>query len=333
MTDTGTGTVADTLDATVAEALRAGTRAPSPHNTQPWMFVTRPGEIDVLLDDGRVLPVCDPDGREAVLSCGAAVLNIRLALARGGLACAVSVLPDRRRPELLATLRLGIGRAPSAADARLAEAIDARHTNRRPFEETPVPSAVRHALIRAAMDEGARLVLLADPAPFDAFAALVRRAEHTQRHDPEFAAELAEWTHQGERLDGVPLSAGGPRATDETALALRDFGGSEGKAAREFERQPLVAVLTTPGDTRRDAVRAGQALQRVLLTATASGVRASFLSQPLEVPHVRAELRTLLGGVYHPQAALRLGYGPPGAPTPRRDLDDVVLDGREDRKP
>lgn len=335
MTDTETGTVAGAFGETVAEALRAGTRAPSPHNTQPWLFATRDGEIDVVLDESRVLEVCDPDGREAVLACGAAVLNIRLALARGGLSCAVSVLPDRRRPELLATLRVGVGRRASADDVRLADVIDTRHTNRRPFAEAPVPSAVRHALTRAASEEGAGLPLLTDPASFDTFAALLRRAEHVQRHDPAFAAELAAWSHHGERHDGVPLSAGGPRGTDETALALRDFGGAFGedpdKAAREFERQPLVAVLTTPGDTRRDAVRAGQALQRVLLTATASGLQASFLAQPLEVPRTRAELRTLLGGAHHPQAALRLGYGHPGTPTPRRGLDDVLLGAREER--
>ncbi|MER7112961.1 Acg family FMN-binding oxidoreductase [Saccharomonospora azurea] len=321
MTDTAPGA----LDTVVAEALRAGTRAPSPHNTQPWLFAVRDGEIDVLLDESRVLTVSDPDGREAILACGAAVLNIRLALARRGIACAVSILPDRTRPDLVATLRVGVGRRPPADDVRLAAAIAERHTNRRPFVDSPVPSVVRHALIRAAREEGARLMLLTEPAAFDAFAALLRRAEHLQRQDEAFLAELEAWSHHGERRDGVPLSAGGPRVPDEAALALREFGGAARRAAREFERQPLVAVLTTPGDTRRDAVRAGQALQRVLLTVTAHGLQASFLAQPLEIPAIRAELRTMLGGTDHPQAALRIGYGHPGTPTPRRALDDVLV--------
>ncbi|MEY7970382.1 nitroreductase family protein [Saccharomonospora xinjiangensis] len=330
-TNTGTTPVPGALGDDVAEALRAGTLAPSPHNTQPWLFDTRDGEIDVLLDESRVLAVCDPEGREAVLACGAAVFNIRVALARRGRSCAVSVLPDRTRPELIATLRIGSGRQPSSDEIRLAETIDARHSNRRPFTDAPVTAAVRHALTRAATEEGARLALLTDPASFDTFAALLRRAEHVQREDPAFAAELAAWSHHGERPDGVPVSAGGPRGVDESVLALREFGEGEGKAEREFERQPLIAVLTTPTDTRRDAVRAGQALQRMLLTATASGLQASFLAQPIEVAQTRAELRTLLGGVYHPQVALRLGYGHPGTPTPRRGLTDVLVSPSEER--
>ncbi|WP_197319070.1 nitroreductase family protein [Saccharomonospora sp. NB11] len=325
MTDLAPGA----LTTTVADALRAGTRAPSPHNTQPWLFEVRGNEIDVLLDERRVLAVSDPDGREAVLSCGAAVLNIRLELARHRTACAVSILPERTRPELLATVRVGLGRGPAAEDARLADAIGARHTNRRPFVDTPVPSVVRHGLLRAARAEGARLVLLTEPAAFDAFAALLRRADHVQRQDPAFLAELQAWSHHGERRDGVPLTAGGPRSLEGTALALREYVGAAGRVAREFERQPLVAVLTSPGDTRRDAVRAGQALQRVLLTVTAHGLQASFLAQPLEIPSTREELRTMLGGTDHPQAALRIGYGHPGAQTPRRELHEVVrgLDG------
>ncbi|OQO93872.1 nitroreductase [Saccharomonospora piscinae] len=316
--------------AAVAEALRAGTRAPSPHNTQPWLFATRDGEIDVRLDESRVLRVCDPDGREAVLSCGAAVLNIRLALAAEGTACATTLLPDRREPLLLATLRLGAGRTPSAQDRRLAGVIAARHTHRRPFTGEAVPAAARHVLVRAAADEGARLHLLDGPGQFDTFAALLRRAEHVQRHDPAFVAELAEWTGRGDRGDGIPAAAGGPRPSSEPALSLRDFRGADATdatdatVAREYERTPLVAVLTTPGDTRRDALRAGQALQRVLLTATAAGLSASFLAQPVEVPRVRAELRSLLGGRDFPQTAWRLGHGHPGTPTPRRALDEVV---------
>lgn len=85
-------------------------------------------------------------------------------------------------------------------------------------------------------------------------------------------------------------------------------------------------MIGTFADQPIDRLRAGQAMQRVLLTATADGIDASFISQPVEVPAIRARLRDLLGGGLWPQIVLRLGYGTPVAWTPRRALEDVLFD-------
>jgi hypothetical protein len=122
----------------------------------------------------------------------------------------------------------------------------------------------------------------------------------------------------------VPLSAGGPRPIGGQLLKLRRFHKTDAGPEREFEQEPLVAVLTSAGDRVVDRVRAGQAMQRVLLNATSSGLSASFLSQPIEVPYIRTALRNLIGGPHHPQTVLRIGYGHPPAPTPRRPVGDVT---------
>ncbi|HEV8559413.1 MAG TPA: nitroreductase family protein [Actinophytocola sp.] len=309
--------------AVVDTALRAAIRAPSPHNTQPWRFETGPRRVDLLLDRERVLAVADGDAREARLACGAALLNLRLAVHAAGRAVRVDLLPDRDRPDLLATAWIGGERAPAPEHRALAGAIERRASNRHPFTDRPVPARVRHGLLRAAGAEGGRLILLERPSELGAFAALLRRADHLQSEDPAYQAELRAWVaeHAG-RADGVPRSAGGPRPAWGGVLALRRF--NESTVDHPFERDPLVAILATPGDTALDQVRAGQALQRVLLAATVDGLTASFVSQPTEVPATRAALRELLGGREHAQTALRLGYGYPAPRTPRRGVDAVA---------
>lgn len=317
------------LSATITRALRAATRAPSLHNTQPWLFTVAPPLVEMFLDRERLLPVTDPDGREARMSCGAALFNLRAALLAAGRGAVVDLVPDPEQPDLLAVVRVTGQRAPTPEQVELADAIDRRATNRRPFAERPVPPMHRLALARAAQAERAQLVLLETPKALDTLATLLRRADHTQEEDPEFQRELRRWTEYGdEREDGVPHSAGGPRPIGGTLLTPRQFH-TGATTERPFEQDPLVAILATHGDSPQDHLRAGMALQAVLLTATVAGLSTSFLSQPVEVPHTRTALSSLMPEQGHPQTVLRIGYGHPAMPTRRRPVAEVTTDLEE----
>jgi hypothetical protein len=149
-----------------------------------------------------------------------------------------------------------------------------------------------------------------------------------QGEDPAFQVELRDWVAEhADRDDGVPRSAGGPRPSVGSVLALRRYDSDESTVERPYEQDPLVAVLASHGDTTVDQLRAGMALQRVLLTATVNGLSVSFVSQPTEVPAIRTALRELIGGSLYPQAGLRLGYGYAVSPTPRRGVDTVTTVG------
>src|SRR5690606_40254205 len=61
-------------------AVEAAVWAPSVHNTQPWSFCVSGAEVRLSADPERRLRVTDPDGRQMLISCGAALFNLRIAL-------------------------------------------------------------------------------------------------------------------------------------------------------------------------------------------------------------------------------------------------------------
>lgn len=311
----------------VRQALQAATRAPSLHNVQPWRFRCTPSSIELHADLARELPAADPDNRELYLACGAALLNLRLTIRGFGLYPDVRLFPEHRRPELLATVRPGGRNMPTPVERRLIAAIPRRRTNRRPFVDEEFTGPERDALRRAAEAERSWLALLV-PEQLPKLRQLVQQAHFLQREDPAFVAEWERWTGRpfGES-DGVPLSSGGPVPEAHDEWTLRDFTAGQGQGrvkGKDFESEPLIAVIGSFHDLPMARVLAGQAMQRVLLTATDHGLSASFLSQVVEVPETRRKLRTLIGGGLWPQAVLRLGRGSPVPETPRRLLEEVV---------
>ncbi|MFJ3306707.1 Acg family FMN-binding oxidoreductase [Streptomyces sp. NPDC086549] len=324
------------LDAKAVTALVAeAVAAPSMHNAQPWRFRYVPSDHCLLLlaDLDRAMPRSDPGNRALHIGCGAALFNLRVAAAHAGFATVVRLLPEPLEPLLLARVELGgaHGTVPHEDDdlARLSPAIHQRHTSRYPFEDKDIPEHVRAALRTAADREGAELEF---PGAWhmETVLELVRDAESRDALDPEGMDELRHWTRLGPdadiATDGVPEYAFGPRMRDGRA-PLRDFAGRRQVADRgttAFEKNPHLALLSTPGDATADWLRAGQALERVLLEATLAGLATSLTSHALESRDLRLMARDPVAGTGQVQMVLRLGYGPQGPSTPRRPVRDVL---------
>jgi len=313
----------------VSTLLTAAGQAPSLHNSQPWRFRLRPHSIELHADLDRQLPVADPDGRELRLACGAALFNLQLALHGMNIRPTVTIFPDTSQPALLAAVRDGGHKPPTPHQLRMLQAISTRHTNRRPFDDAAVGPAEQHALRQAALEEGSWLQIVEDQVQRRTLQQLATRAHREQLADPAFVAELTRWTSTSpDRRDGVPASAGGPQPAPQDRWTLRDFtagSGPERVPGKNFEHEPMIAVLSPYLAGPAADIRAGQALQRILLTATVLGLAVSFLSQLVEVTAAREELRRLISSTRPPLAVLRIGRGYPVPATPRRAVADLII--------
>ena len=310
--------------------LAAAIAAPSVHNTQPWLFRVGANAIDVLADTSFQLPNQDPDGRALLMSCGAALLNLRVAVEHLGHEARVSYFPDAAEPELLARVVVDGRASRFGMSGELFEAIDLRHTNRDPYEDRPVPAPVLAALVEAARQEGAELHTVTQPHERRRLVELIHDAdgEGDTASIAALVEEAKKWTGVGpERVDGVPEAALGPMPVNPNT-PHRDLTRGRSTPGRQFavfEKDPTLAVLTTKRDDREAWLMAGQALERVLLVATIEGLVATFANQPLEKPTLRWLVRDPDEPIGFPQMIMRIGYAAPAPPTPRRPLEDVVI--------
>lgn len=316
-------------------AVEAAVLAPSIHNSQPWRWRLREDTLELSTDLARAVPVVDPDHRQLVVSCGAALFNAWLTLRDAGLDVAVDELPDSAdiTTGRLATLRAVGRRPPTEDEATLTAAITRRHTERRPFDPADLPAELTRVLRRAAEAEGCWLVALVDPDARVELSVLLARADWIETHDPAYQAELREWSRTDPNApDGIPRSAVvGSEQPRQSEFPLRelDVVGEAGQRLRQLEvEHPDVLVLGTDADGPADRLRAGRALGRVLLTATAAGLATSPLGQAIDIEATRGLVRHTTGGSGAAQMILRVGYPDLSAPalpaTPRRPLSEVL---------
>jgi hypothetical protein len=309
--------------------LRYAILAPSRHNTQPWLFEIEGPELRVYGDWRRALKVADPQGRELVMACGAALYNLEVAARRYGHASSVEVQAGSRKDGLLARLTLEERRPPTEDDEALFAAIPKRHTNRLAFDPREVPFGVVTALVREVAAQGASLRII-ERSVRSEVGELIARGDKQQWSSARFRAELAAWSRSNDAgaSDGVPGYAQG--LSDSASLLHRMLVRLRGRTG-DLERGRVDALntrallaLCTREDSSAAWFTAGQAMQRVFLRATVAGLSASYFSQAVEVAPVRQDLRLALGERGYPQLLFRLGFGMPLRPTPRRPVELVL---------
>jgi hypothetical protein len=327
--------------ADIDRLINAVKAAPSVLNTQPWLFqVVADDRIDLRAERDRRLRYVDPEERELVISCGAALLDLRLALRVAGHDSVVWLMPDEKNDrDLLASVEIVGTRAhqPTAVEQRLYEAIPRRHTNRQPFEKKLLGLNIVAELESAAWQERAYLWLLHQHET-NILLSDIKKANRKINEDPkweDYRNELGQYTNEPmlKRGLGIPPEAFGPLPANGH-IPYRDLGlewqGSAERERKSFEKHTRLLAISTDTNTRIDWLRAGQGLQRVLLTAASRNVAASFYTQPLEpVNEEDRPQNPWWPWRRFPQMVMRVGHcSSPAAETPRLDNDELWEDLR-----
>ena len=319
----------DTLRRAVAGAIRA----PSVYNSQPWRFrASFGGGVDLYADPNRHLITTDPQGRDLLLSCGAALHHLTVAFAELGWSSQITRLDDPNNLHHLAHVQPHTAADPNSA--RLGPAIRRRHTDRRRFSPDPVSTTLLDTLIEQAAPHGADLCVVTASTARAHLIAIITESASLQQQELGYAAEVAQWTSRhAQSGDGIqPESTVAPGAGLPGEIPMRPSPRPLlDQPPHSFQHQDasVLMVLSTASDERLAVLRAGEAMSAVLLTATHHGLATTPLSQPLEIAQTRTAINAdIIGAERYAQLILRIGWPHPDSPelppSPRRGLDYVL---------
>ena len=214
------------------QVLTLACRAPSVHNSQPWLWrILDDSTVELYADRDRQLPVADPEGRNLAISCGAALHHAQEAAKALGLSTTVDLPADPTRHELLARIHVTAGHAPTDAAERL-HALEQRCTDRRRFTSWPVPDTTLTKLAEAASGWGAYAIPITDVTARFRAELLMERAMTVQASDRRYADEQASWIEHGP-LDGVPSTSAAPAPSRTTGGATEPLPPRD-----QWHRQP-----------------------------------------------------------------------------------------------
>ena len=304
-------------------------KAPSGHNTQPWLFKIGDSEIAIYPDTTKALPVVDPDNRELFVSLGCAAENLCIAATHKGYATAMTVTAD-------GIVKIKLLKQENITPEDLFPQIELRQTNRSVFNGRIIPAETITILNNISSQPGIGVHFFKNGTrEFKTIAENVYQGNSRQMNNPDFKQELRLWMrynkkHQDQMYDGLSYAVfGAPNVPMFIAKAVIS-GSINEYSQNKADRKKIVSsshlvLLTSSENTVKQWINLGRILERILLVSTQMGIANAYLNQPNEEREISFEMAKSLGIVNeYPTVLLRMGYGKRVPYSLRRKLESFI---------
>ena len=314
--------------------------SPSRYNRQPWKFKIVDDEtIEFYLDLERHLPVADTFRYEMLFSAGATLKMFLIAAEYYGFETKSRIFPEpETRPDLYASVNITEGGVRSS-QALLCREITKRATARSDFVQTTIDSKIIDELIKSISDfDEIALKVIDEDEEKHFIADIVEEVDKRVAANENFQTELKSWLRNNfsKQRDGLPGYVFGLSSLTSllfpNILYKRILDPISGRKGREFtERAPLIAIIGTTNEVNPFWLHTGGAFILLALTAAKYKLSLSTYDLLFNVPELTDKLKHYIEetryGVFYPRMTIRLGYALERPQTPRRALEDFLIDG------
>lgn len=318
--------------------LQYAIRAPSTHNSQPWLFKIQENSCQIYFDPALRLSQADPLGRDLYISLGCALENLVLAakyfrvykdvayLASGSnnLAAEVFFKSPAEHEEL------------NLSYEKLAEAIKKRVNARGVFQQKPVPEDFLKNILLTAQEylsSDLRLDVIKDEPTIKKVSSLTAEGLKIAYRSSDFRKEMSGWMRNSltKTLDGIPgyalkipflLSFIIP-----TTVRFFNLGGLLAKLNyKSLSSAPLITVISARENNLVVWLKTGRLAERLLLEFTAAGLKTSIFVAAIEMGDLHKNLQEILSTDFIPQFLFAAGFMKGNQrPTPRFSAEDKII--------
>lgn len=305
-------------------------KAPSGHNTQPWLFKINDHSIEIYPNLEKSLPVVDFDNRELFISLGCAVENLCIAASYKEYRTSVS-------NDAQGVITINLTKCDSVAYDPLFEQIDIRQTNRSVYNGSIIPDNTIQVLQKIPIEQNINVHFYkTGTQDFDTISNFVFRGNIQQMQDETFKKELKEWMrynkkHQNETNDGLSYAVFGapnmPKFIVKPIMlkAVNEKSQNKGDKKKILSSSHFV-LFTTLHNTIDEWINLGRRLERFLLKTTELGIVHSYLNQPNEIRGLAKQMAESLDlSDEYPTILIRLGYGEKMPYSKRKKLNNLIL--------
>lgn len=305
-------------------------KAPSGHNTQPWLFKICDSEIDICPDFTKSLPVVDPDNRELFVSLGCATENLCIAASHKGYRGDVTITDN-------GVIKIMLSQDSLNMASSLYPQIPIRQTNRSIYNGKIIPEDSIALLKSVGAEASIGVYFVKNGTPeYQVISEMVYKGNNIQMSDKNFKEELRQWMrynkkHQNATKDGLSYAVFGapniPRFIAKPIITGAINEKSQNKNDRKrIESSSHFILLTTSSNTVEQWINLGRTLERILLKTTEMGISHAYLNQPNEVSELSLEMAQRLGiSNEYPTVLIRIGYGKKMPYSLRRDARACIL--------
>ncbi len=305
-------------------------KAPSGHNTQPWLFNINETSIEIHPNLDKSLPIVDFDNRELFITLGCATENLCIAASHKGYKSAVSYGKD-------GIITINLVKDDSVKVEPLFEQIAIRQTNRSVYSGGKIPKETIAILKSIALEPNTNIHFYENETQdFDSIANYVVKGNTIQMKDKAFKQELMEWMrynkkHQNKTNDGLSYAVFGapnlPMFIIKPIMSKAVNEKSQNKGDRKkIQSSSHLVLFTTHNNTIAEWVNLGRSLERFLLKSTELGIIHAYLNQPNEIRELSLQMaQTLNISEEYPTILLRLGYGEKMPYSKRKDIKDMII--------
>ncbi len=316
--------------------VKTAVKAPSSHNTQPWLISLKENRIFIKPDYSRSLKIADPKNRELFISLGCLAETFIIALAFHGFNSRLFIHDSIDNFHLCIKTIEDENIIPSP----LFPYINLRQTTRNNFNTEVIPNFTIDELLSLDLQENIKIKILTKKENFDLISELITEANAYQIGNKHFIDELVEWMRFNQREamqkgDGLYSACSGIPSIGRFIgkFLIKNFikiKSENKRLTKQLDNSGAIVLFSSKTDSFSDLVKTGMIFNKFALLATKSNLCHSFLNSPCQVEHTRKKLAANFNEKYpFPQLIIRLGYSSKMPYSFRRRINEVITDKYE----